>query len=54
MKKCYNAPEIVVVDIDSEGIICRSEQPGGSVGNGDGGGVHEGDAASYRSSLWND
>lgn len=51
MKKCYKAPEIVVVDLDLEGICQTSdpEKPGfGSETD------PSGDAASYRSSLWND
>lgn len=55
MKKCYKAPEIVVVDLDLVGVICGSEKndmgettdPIGDGGDG------TSDAASYRSSLWN-
>ena len=51
MKKCYKAPETVVVDLDLE-CVCVD----GSITAGESGDVA--DAAqvrdSYRSSLWND
>lgn len=55
MKKCYKAPEMDVLFVDVEGVVAGSID---GEGNGSGGlnpGVEEenGDAASYRSSLWN-